>query len=138
MNPDLTWEVNSAHLGSVHDGFEATGGGTTPSGKSAVSSTNSRPAGAVSAGPLVKFLREKLAGQFDLKALERHDSKYERLRDVIRMHLCILAGGGADEGVLQSCPVCKIISKIIVRRLLPELSLPLFLGDFRFQVYRRS
>jgi hypothetical protein len=39
-----------------------------------------------SAGPLISFLRKKLGGMFDERALYDGDSKYERLRQAIRLH----------------------------------------------------
>jgi superfamily II DNA or RNA helicase len=38
------------------------------------------------AGPLITFLREQLAGKFDEQALRNCDSKYEKLREAIRHH----------------------------------------------------
>jgi SNF2 family DNA or RNA helicase len=39
-----------------------------------------------SAGPLITFLRDELAGKFDEQALQACDSKYEKLREAIRHH----------------------------------------------------
>ena len=39
-----------------------------------------------SAGPLVQFLRDGIAGSFDAQALRDCDSKYEKLRQTIRHH----------------------------------------------------
>ncbi len=64
LNPDVVWPEE------------------TPPGQRPPAGTR----GAPQAGPLVRFLRESLGGRFDLEALRRHDSKYECLREAIRMH----------------------------------------------------
>ncbi len=38
------------------------------------------------AGPLITFLRDKLSGKFNQAALQACDSKYEKLREAIRLH----------------------------------------------------
>ncbi len=40
----------------------------------------------IPAGPLIQFLRGEIAGSFDVQALRSCDSKYEKLREVIRHH----------------------------------------------------
>ena len=39
-----------------------------------------------SAGPLIQFLRDGVAGSFDAQALRDGDSKYDKLRETIRHH----------------------------------------------------